>query len=39
MGGDLSLQTKPMREKLEAVYEKGDKLYIIGYNEWIKYLI
>ena len=32
MGGDLSLQTKPMREKLEAVYEKGDKLYIIGYS-------
>lgn len=28
--GELSQQTKPMRKKLEAIYEKGDKLYIIG---------
>ena len=32
IGGDLEYQTKPMREKLEAVYEKGDKLYIIGFS-------
>lgn len=31
-GGDLSRQTKPMRQKLEAVYEKGDKLYLIGFS-------
>ena len=30
--GDLSQQTIPMREMLEKVYEKGDKLYIIGYS-------
>lgn len=30
--GELSQQTIPMREMLEKVYEKGDKLYIIGYS-------
>lgn len=30
--GDLTQQTKPMHKKLEKVYEKGDKLYIIGYS-------
>lgn len=32
VGGDLSRQTKPMREKLEAVYEPGDKLYLVGFS-------
>jgi hypothetical protein len=32
MGGDLSRQTNPMRKRLEEVYEKGDKLYIIGFS-------
>ena len=32
LGGDLSRQTKPMRKRLEEVYEKGDKLYIIGFS-------
>mmetsp|Transcript_4592 Transcript_4592/g.6780 ORF Transcript_4592/g.6780 Transcript_4592/m.6780 type:complete len:427 (+) Transcript_4592:160-1440(+) len=31
-GGDLSRQIKPMREKLEGVYEPGDKLYLIGFS-------
>mmetsp|Transcript_18398 Transcript_18398/g.27948 ORF Transcript_18398/g.27948 Transcript_18398/m.27948 type:complete len:418 (-) Transcript_18398:269-1522(-) len=31
-GGDLSRQTKPMRERLEKVYEPGDKLYLIGFS-------
>jgi len=30
--GDLSQQTGPMREMLEKVYEKGDKLYIVGFS-------
>jgi len=32
VGGDLSRQTKPMRKKLEKVYEPGDKLYMIGFS-------
>ena len=31
-GGDLSRQTKPMRKRLEEVYEPGDKLYMIGFS-------
>jgi len=30
--GSLKLQTIPMRRQLEAVYKKGDSLYIIGYS-------
>ena len=30
--GNLSEETKPMLEKLEKVYEKGDKLYLIGFS-------
>mmetsp|Transcript_40613 Transcript_40613/g.122233 ORF Transcript_40613/g.122233 Transcript_40613/m.122233 type:complete len:421 (-) Transcript_40613:1471-2733(-) len=30
--GRLSHQVKPMRKKLEKVYEKGDKLYVIGFS-------
>jgi len=32
IGGDLSRQTKPMRKRLEEVYEPGDKLYLIGFS-------
>lgn len=32
IGGDLSRQTKPMRKRLEEVYEPGDKLYMIGFS-------
>jgi len=30
--GRLSQQTKPMRKKLEEVYEEGDKIYITGFS-------
>jgi len=30
--GRLSQQTKPMRKKLEEVYEEGDKIYITGHS-------
>ena len=30
--GDLQKQIKPMKEKLEKVYEKGDELFIIGFS-------
>jgi hypothetical protein len=30
--GDLDQQIEPMKKKLEAVYEEGDELYVIGYS-------
>mmetsp|Transcript_5165 Transcript_5165/g.10691 ORF Transcript_5165/g.10691 Transcript_5165/m.10691 type:complete len:396 (+) Transcript_5165:51-1238(+) len=30
--GDLTQQIEPMREKLKKIYQKGDKLYIIGFS-------
>eukprot|EP00531_Pseudo-nitzschia_arenysensis_P012329 CAMPEP_0116150372 /NCGR_PEP_ID=MMETSP0329-20121206/19504_1 /TAXON_ID=697910 /ORGANISM="Pseudo-nitzschia arenysensis, Strain B593" /LENGTH=394 /DNA_ID=CAMNT_0003646865 /DNA_START=67 /DNA_END=1248 /DNA_ORIENTATION=+ len=30
--GNLKQQTVPMRKMLESVYEKGDKIYIIGFS-------
>jgi len=30
--GDLSRQTKPLRKQLKAVYEPGDKLFLIGFS-------
>uniref|UniRef100_A0A7S2EDU1 T6SS Phospholipase effector Tle1-like catalytic domain-containing protein n=1 Tax=Ditylum brightwellii TaxID=49249 RepID=A0A7S2EDU1_9STRA len=31
-GGDLSKQTKPMRKRLEQIYEPGDQLYLLGFS-------
>lgn len=30
--GRLQLQTRPMRKKLEEVYETGDEIYIVGFS-------
>lgn len=32
VGGDLSSQTEPMRERLEQVYEEGDRLFLVGFS-------
>jgi len=32
VAGRLSLQTRPMKKRLEEIYQPGDKLYIVGYS-------
>jgi hypothetical protein len=32
LGGSLRRQTSPMKERLEEIYQPGDKLYIVGYS-------
>jgi len=32
IAGRLSRQTRPMKKRLEEIYQPGDKLYIVGYS-------
>ncbi len=32
IAGRLSRQTKPMKKRLEEIYQPGDKLYVVGYS-------